>query len=332
MKVGPEQLRKIVLESVEVSAVYGGFKIRVIDPSLFPWYHVFDQLIEIGEVVCKSIIVPRNEGTVKHLFEDWEDIQARIQQAQNLFLFLDYDGTLTPIVSRPELALCPPEVKRHLEQLRDLPSIYLAIISGRSLEDLRKKVRVSDIIYVGNHGLEIEYPDGSHKKILSSARTMELKRITQNLQNSLKEIPGILFEEKGPILSVHYRNVPQKFFARVPQVLEEELQQWSDRWKMASGKMVLEIRPNVDFHKGKTVREILNTFPSQGLLPIYLGDDQTDEDAFRVLKGQGISVFIGTGTLPSEADFFLKNPDEVQEFLFRCQEVRLTVNHNPGAT
>ena len=331
MKVGPEQLRKIVLESVEVSAVYGGFKIRVIDPSLFPWYHVFDQLIEIGEVVCKSIIVPRNEGTVKHLFEDWENIQARIQQAQNLFLFLDYDGTLTPIVSLPELALCPSEVKRHLEKLRDLLKVYLAIISGRSLEDLREKVGISGIIYVGNHGLEIQNPDGRHKKVLSSARTRELKRITQNLQNSLKEIPGILFEEKGPILSVHYRNVHQKFFARISQVLEEELQQWRDRWKMSSGKMVLEIRPNVDFHKGKAVREILKTVPSLGLLPIYLGDDQTDEDAFRVVKGQGFSVYVGTGRLLSEADFFLQNPDEVQEFLFRCQEVRRAGRHCSGA-
>ena len=280
----------------------------------------------------KAIQFSLKEEIVKHLFEDWENIQARIQQAQNLFLFLDYDGTLTPIAPRPELALCPSEVKRLVEKLRDLPRVHLAIISGRSLEDLRKKVGVSDIIYVGNHGLEIEYPEGKQKKILSSARTKELKRITQNLQNSLKEIPGILFEEKGPILSVHYRNVPQKFFAQISHILEEELQQWRDRWKMASGKMVLEIQPKVDFHKGEAVKEILKTFPSPGLLPIYLGDDQTDEDAFRVLKGHGISVFIGPGRLPSEADFFLQTPDEVHEFLFRCQEVRRASNHSPGAT
>ena len=165
-----------------------------------------------------------------------------------------------------------------------------------------------------------------------SSRKRELKRITQNLQNSLKKIPGILFEDKGPILSVHYRNVPQKFFTQVPQVVEAELQQWRDRWKMASGKMVLEIRPKIDFHKGKAVREFLKSFPSLELLPIYLGDDQTDEDAFRVLKGQGISVFIGPGSLPSEADFFLRNPKEVQEFLFRCQEVRRAGSNGPGAT
>lgn len=266
---------------------------------------------------------------MKHLFEDWENIQARIQNARNLLLFLDYDGTLTPIVSRPELALCPSEVKRHLEKLRDLPGVYLAIISGRSLEDVREKVGVLGIIYVGNHGLEIENPAGRHKKILVSARKRELKRITQNLRNSLKEIPRILFEEKGPILSVHYRNVPQKLFTQVPPIVEAELQQWRDCWKMASGKMVLEIRPKINFNKGEAVRKILKTLPSPGLLPIYLGDDQTDEDAFRVLKGQGISVFIGPGRPPSEADFFLQNPDEVQEFLSRCQKVRGRVTLEP---
>jgi trehalose-phosphatase len=269
---------------------------------------------------------------MKHLFEDWEYIQVRIQQAQNVFLFLDYDGTLTPIVSRPELALCSSKVKRHLEKLRDLPSVYVAIISGRSLKDLKEKVGVSGIIYVGNHGLEIECPDSRHKKILSSVRTRELKRITENLQNCLKEIPGILFEEKGPILSVHYRNVPQKFLVLIPQVLEKELQQWRDRWKMTSGKMIFEIQPKVDFHKGKAVMEILKTFSFSGLLPIYLGDDQTDEDAFQVLKGQGISVFIGAREFPSEADYFLQSPMEVEEFLSRCQEVRRGSRQWPGAT
>ncbi|HLD30147.1 MAG TPA: trehalose-phosphatase [bacterium] len=259
---------------------------------------------------------------MKYLFEDWENIQARIRRARILFLFLDYDGTLTPIVSRPELALCPSEVKRHLEKLRDLPGVYLAIISGRSLEDVREKVGVSGIIYVGNHGLEIENPAGRHRKILAPPRKEELKRITEHLQNSLKEIPGIFFEEKGPTLSVHYRNVPRKFLMQVPQVVEAELHPCRDRWKLASGKMVLEIRPQIGFNKGGAVREILRSFSSPELLSIYLGDDQTDEDAFRVVKGQGVSVYVGPAGLPSEADFFLQDPDEVQEFLFRCQEAR----------
>ena len=269
---------------------------------------------------------------MRHLFESWESIQARIQRAQTLFVFLDYDGTLTPIVSLPELALCPFEVKRVLEELRDLPGVHVAIISGRSLEDLREKVGVLGIIYVGNHGLEIEYPDGGHKDMLSSVRTRELKRITQNLKNSLKEIPGILFEEKGPILSVHYRNIPQEFSKQIRHVIEEELHLWKGHWKMASGKMVLEIQPNIDFHKGKAVREVLETFSCRGLLPIFLGDDQTDENVFQVLKGHGISVFVGSDNFASGADYLLRSPDEVREFLSKCLEVRKSGGQGHGAT
>jgi trehalose-phosphatase len=259
---------------------------------------------------------------VKHLFEDWERIEAGIRQAKSLFLFLDYDGTLTPIVSRPELAFCPSQVKRRLEQLRDLPGVYLAIVSGRSLEDVREKIGVSGIIYVGNHGLEIENPAGSHRKILSPARKKELKAIIRDLQHSLEEVPGILFEEKGPILSVHYRNAPQKWVGDVRAAIEETLGQRSGRWTVTSGKMVLEIRPRADIHKGGAVKEILKTFPFPGLLPIYLGDDQTDEDAFRVVKERGIAVYIGSGDHPSEARFFLRNCDEVKEFLSRCVKER----------
>jgi trehalose 6-phosphate phosphatase len=148
----------------------------------------------------------------------------------------------------------------------------------------------------------------------------------------LKEIPGIFLEEKGPVLSVHYRNVPQEFSKQIRRAIEEELDPWKGRWKMASGKMVLEIQPNVDFHKGKAVREILKTFSSVGFLLIYLGDDQTDESAFRVLKGHGISVFVGPGNITSEADFFLRSPDEVCEFLFKCLEVRKSGGQGHGAT
>ncbi len=262
---------------------------------------------------------------MKHLFQDWKNIRARIERSGILFLFLDYDGTLTPIVSRPELALCPPDVKEHLERLRNLPGVYLAIISGRSLDDVREKVGVSGISYVGNHGLEIENPAGRHKKILTPARERELQRITRDLKNSFTGIPGVLLEEKGPILSVHYRGVPKKFVVQILRTIETEIERRRDHWKIAEGKKVLEIRPNVDFDKGKAVREILRVLPSQRLLPIYLGDDRTDEDAFRVLKGMGISVFIGPVGFPSKADYFLRNPGEVREFLFRCREARTEI-------
>jgi trehalose-phosphatase len=257
---------------------------------------------------------------MKHLFEDWGNVENKIREAPTLFLFLDYDGTLTPIVSSPELALCPREVKVLLEELRDSPYALLAIISGRSLEDLREKVGLPGLIYVGNHGLDIQNPVGMHKKKLSPSREKELRNIIQALQESFGKIPGILLEDKGPILAVHYRNVAQKYLGWIHKVLRETLEKWKGRWKIAHGKMVFEIRPGVDFHKGKAVRDILRG-SSGNLLPTYIGDDQTDEDAFREVKGRGITVFVGPGWLTTEAEYYLKDPSEVQEFLRRSVEI-----------
>jgi trehalose-phosphatase len=259
---------------------------------------------------------------MKHLWEDWEKIQQKIRRAQSLFLLLDYDGTLAPIAPTPEEALCPPEVKVLLEKLRDHAHALVAIISGRSLDDLKEKVGVSGIIYVGNHGLEIQNPAGIHKKKLSPPREKELQMIVRTLRRSLGGIQGILMEEKGPIVAVHYRNVAQKYFGLIHRVLKETLERWGGRWKTAYGKMVVEIRPEIDFHKGKAVRELLRG-ASKHILPIYLGDDQTDEEAFREVKGRGITVLIGPGWRTSEAEYFLKNPEEVEDFLRRCQEVLL---------
>jgi trehalose-phosphatase len=267
---------------------------------------------------------------VKHLFKDWKHVRARIRQARYLFLFLDYDGTLTPIVSVPEKAFCPPEVKKNLERLRDLPGVHPVVISGRSLEDVREKIGVSGIFYVGNHGLEIAYPDGNRQGMLPSAKTRDLKKITRDIKKSLRDIPGILFEEKGPILAVHYRNVARRYLAFILEALEEELQQRKRRWQIAAGKKVFEIRPSVDFNKGKAVQAILKSFCPQEVFSICLGDDQTDEDAFREIKGRGISVFIGSAGSPSAADYYLRDSVEVQRFLSRCHRARRACGETPG--
>jgi trehalose-phosphatase len=174
---------------------------------------------------------------------------------------------------------------------------------------------------VGNHGLSIQNPAGLHKKRLSPARREEFNIISQTLKESLDRIPGILFEDKGLILSLHYRKVDPENFGGIRHTLEEILKKWKERWRIACGKMVYEVRPNMDFNKGKAVREILKSYPSLGLLSIYLGDDRTDEDAFRALRGRGITVFVGPGQTASEAEYSLENPSEVQAFLLRFAKV-----------
>jgi len=256
---------------------------------------------------------------MKHLFQAWNEVERRILRAHQLFLLLDYDGTLTPIVARPEQAVCPPGVKSILEKLRDSPRAMVAIISGRALEDLKGKVGVPGLTYVGNYGLEIENPVGVHRKILSPQRRDELKQIRKSLETSLKAIPGIHFEEKGPILCLHYRNTPREAPGRVEEAVQNVLQGYSSRWQFSTGKKIFEIRPRMDFNKGKTIKELLHRFSPAKVLPVYLGDDQSDEDAFRAIQGQGIPVQVGPGMAPSAADYFLRDPNEVLDFLRQCE-------------
>ena len=258
---------------------------------------------------------------MKYLWDEWHLIEPKIRQAGGVFLFLDYDGTLVPIAPTPAEAVCPAEMRALLQGLRDLPNVYLAIISGRFLEDIREKVGVPGITYVGNHGLSIQNPAGLHKKRLSPIRREEFNMISQALRESLERIPGILFEDKGLTLAIHYRNVDREYFGGIQHTLEQTLKKWKEGWRIACGKMVYEVQPNIDFNKGKAVQEILRSYPSLGLLSIYLGDDRTDEDAFRALKGRGLTVFVGPGRPASEAEFSLENPSEVKAFLLRCAKV-----------
>ena len=257
---------------------------------------------------------------MKHLFDAWTDIQERVLKAQGLYLLLDYDGTLTPIVSRPDLALCPPEVRELLEKLKDLPRSSLAIVSGRSLQDLYGLIGVPGITYVGNHGLEIRNPAGVHEKKLSLSRQKELAGIKTTLQRGLGDLPGVLFEDKESILAVHYRMVPKRDHGKIFREMDEIRKKWGGKWNLARGKMVFEIRPCGDFHKGKAVRDLMKNGPPGGLLPFYFGDDQTDEDAFRFLRGKGITVFVGAPETRTDAEYYLNTPAEVTDFLKRLIE------------
>jgi trehalose-phosphatase len=252
---------------------------------------------------------------MKHLLQDWQMFRRQRHDFPSLYFFLDYDGTLTPIVSRPELALLSPEARKVLIRLRDSPQVLIAIISGRAMEDLYGMIGIPGITYVGNHGLEIRNPAGIHKKMLSTGRRKEMKQIQATLKANLGPLPGILFEDKESILSVHYRLVARENQVKVSREMEEFIKKWGKGWMVSRGKMVYEIRPRADFHKGKAVRELLKNASPSPLLPFYFGDDQTDEDAFRFLKGRGITVFVGPPDSPSEAEYFLQNPDEVLEFL-----------------
>lgn len=259
---------------------------------------------------------------MRYLFDVWDEVAHRLKAVNHVLLLADYDGTLTPIVDKPELATLPQETKKLLRKLAKNHRYTVGIISGRALADLKSKVGLEGIIYAGNHGLEIEGFGSSFLEPIAEEMRPFLQMLNQALSATFRGIRGVFVEDKGLTLSVHYRSVGhsdemivKNAFRKVTDPLHV-----TGRIKVTQGKKVYEIRPPVDWHKGKAIAWLMAKFREVrgrgGTLPVYLGDDLTDEDGFKVIeRSNGISIFVGEGSLPSAARYFLKSPEEVAQFL-----------------
>jgi trehalose-phosphatase len=231
---------------------------------------------------------------------------------RRLALFLDYDGTLTPIVERPEDAVLAPETREVLRRLVERHPV--AVVSGRDLEDVRARVGVEGIHYAGCHGFEIAGPRGSHVHAAAAAAAPQLAAAADLVAHDTRGIPGVQLERKRFTLAVHYRRVPE---ARVHDVHEAVLraQARHPALRMTEGKKVWELQPDVDWDKGRAVRWLIESLKLQDALPVYLGDDVTDEDAFRALAARGVGIAVQDAPRPTAATLTLRDPDEVRDFL-----------------
>ena len=256
---------------------------------------------------------------MNYLFDRIGKILKRIRAAERIFFFLDYDGTLTPIVSHPEEAILPKKTRALLLAFKRNPRFPLAIVSGRSLKDIRKFVGLKGIYYIGNHGLEIFAPKSGVRQLIPDEIVSELGRIRDRLNSYLKDIDGVLMEDKEYILTIHYRNVDAKCVPPILMALKQEIKGSKIPLCLGYGKMVFEIRPKSAVNKGTAVLELLNQVDQDGVLPLYIGDDQTDEDAFKVLKRRGITIFVGLSG-NSSAQYYVNDPFEVYQFLKMVQE------------
>ncbi|MEE9400152.1 MAG: trehalose-phosphatase [Dehalococcoidales bacterium] len=266
---------------------------------------------------------------MQYLFQLWESFSADIGAASHVLVLSDYDGTLTPIVPRPDEAILPPGVREKLCALAEKKNFSVGIVSGRSLSGVKAMVGVDGIYYAGNHGFEIDGPGINMIHPAAKAAQAEMKDLNRQLSAKLGSIEGVIIEDKSFSLSVHYRLVKKGEEDMVSEIFNQVTSPFirQSRIRVTSGKKVFEIRPPIDWHKGKAVETIVEemkaAFKYEQLLTIYLGDDTTDEDAFRVLhRPQGWSIFVGPENLSSDADYFLKSTAEVSTFLSRLLELK----------
>ena len=266
---------------------------------------------------------------MQHLFESWQALSADIRAAPHLLLLSDYDGTLTPIVGRPSEAILSSGVREKLGALAQRPAASVGIISGRSLSELRSMVDIEGIYYAGNHGLEIEGPGLRFVSQPAETGRATIEDLACQLSSALAGIPGVIVEDKGLSLSVHYRLVKKEMETRVADIFRQVTspQLNEGKIKITSGKKVWEVRPPIDWHKGKAVeaitREIKALLKLEQVLTIYLGDDTTDEDAFRVIhRPQGWSIFVGEENAASSAEYYLNSTEEAEELLSRLLDLK----------
>jgi trehalose 6-phosphate phosphatase len=239
-------------------------------------------------------------------------------------VFFDFDGTLSDIVESPGSARL---VEAAADALTSLAAhCPVAILSGRDLADVQQRIGLPGIWYAGSHGFELTGPDGAHHQNAEAAASIPvLAEAAAGLADQLGHIPGVVVENKRFGVAVHYRNAARERVGEVAAAVRRAGQRTALR--VTTGREVIELRPNVDWDKGKTLRWVIDyirTDEQPGpLLPIYLGDDITDEDAFDAVRDDGIGIVVrhaDDGDRATAAKYALDNPYRVREFTERLAD------------
>jgi trehalose-phosphatase len=271
----------------------------------------------------ENIIIKKDQGgspqfsqNIPDIFKNFDHFTTSLDNKKPVFFF-DYDGTLTPIINDPGKAYISKKKKKLLQKLSS--SHNVAIVSGRDMMDIRSFIGLDSLIYAGSHGFRISGPDGLYMTQEKAVDFLPgLDRMENELVNSLeKEIPGVSIERKHFAIAIHYRNAPPGSSVTVNEYADRLLARNKD-FKKGRGKKIVEIKPSLDWHKGKAVEWIMErlglSFPDE-YLPMYIGDDITDEDAFRTLSDNGMGILVSSHGQLSAARYHLRDVDEVGKFL-----------------
>ena len=191
----------------------------------------------------------------------------------------------------------------------------VAILSGRELDDVRRRVNIDSIVYGGSHGFDIAGPHGLRRQMATEFLS-NLDMAEKELHAVLGGISGARVERKRFSVAAHYRNVKENDVPKVEQAVSEVATRHRGLRRM-EGKKVFELLPAIAWDKGKAMLWLLETLGLErgNIRPIFIGDDRTDEDAFRALEQRGIGILVSEQSQPTGAKYSLKDPAEVEYFL-----------------
>jgi len=292
-----------------------------------------DELLALGAdavVADLAEISVRSGGSAMSTIADAAQVFGQVKElvaTRRPVVFLDFDGTLSDITAHPESATL---VDGAAEALRALAAeCPVAVISGRDLADVRERVKVDEVWYAGSHGLELMAPDGTQHENAAAARVIgAVAHAARRLTETLGDVSGIVVEHKRFAVAVHYRNADPADIDRVIAAVHNLGR--SEGLRITAGRKVIELRPNLAWEKGTALNWLLEHIEASdggadagAVLPIYIGDDITDEDAFDAVQFDGAGIVVRHdehGDRPSAAMFSLESPSAVIEFIARLAQ------------
>ena len=249
-----------------------------------------------------------------HLFQCWRGIAEKLRSSPLIALLLDFDGTLARIKPRPSQVFLEHSARQAIRTLARSPRFRIWVISGRRRADVRARVAVAGVKYLGLHGWE----SGSHAPLdAESARALACAGA--RMRASVAGSPHIWIEDKHHALTVHYRGAPAAEIVLAQRFVEGIVASAGGGLQVRRGKCCYEVVPAVLEDKGAAVKRLMAPLRGRAL-PVYVGDDQGDEPAFAAVA-DGVTVRVGGDACLTHARYYLHGADEVREFLHRMSQV-----------
>jgi trehalose 6-phosphate phosphatase len=249
----------------------------------------------------------------EHIFDKWSEVAGRVGRARAVRLFLDFDGTLVAIRRTPEGVIFSPRMRQVLHRISSHRQVTAVIVSGRRRGVLRRFVRLPRVQYWGLYGWE----RGPVRR-LPRATVWELSHVRARLVAGLRDLEGVRVEDKRMSFSIHTRGASRRERRHAHELLVRTLGPCSHLHVLAASQ-VWEVLPKEIPGKGAAIREAVQRWRSP-FLPIYIGDDTTDEPAFEQLD-RGITVKVGRANRHTCARYWLASPVEVRGFIERLEGV-----------